>query len=397
MDFAPGPLSDNYPRYCTASGNLVHNIGTIEKQVAGVQISIAENITVRHNSIYQVPRAGINIGDGCFGGHLIEFNDVFNTVLETGDHGAFNSWGRDRYWRPERDIVDSIVAAKPGIELLDVRSPIVIRNNRFRCDHGWDIDLDDGSSNYLIYDNICLNGGLKLREGYQRVVTNNILVNNTFHPHVWLKNSRDVFMHNIVSTAYAPILMEHYGTTIDSNYFLSAKGLSAAQQLKLDITSMAGAVPFTDAAHGDYTINTASPAARIGFHNIMAEFGVTSAVLKRVAAQPEIPIFYSTDPSGITTQVEWLGAVFKNIDTPGERSAAGLKDNLGAMLVELPPRSQAAKAHLQKGDVIVKVGDFAIAGSYDLLPAYQSVKWMGSVQCIIIRNQQVQVIAVSFK
>ena len=28
---------------------------------------------------------------------MIEFNDVFDTVKETGDHGSFNSWGRDRY------------------------------------------------------------------------------------------------------------------------------------------------------------------------------------------------------------------------------------------------------------------------------------------------------------
>ena len=24
----------------------------------------------------------------------------------------------------------------------------MLRNNRWRCDHGWDIDLDDGSTNY---------------------------------------------------------------------------------------------------------------------------------------------------------------------------------------------------------------------------------------------------------
>jgi hypothetical protein len=65
-----------------------------------------------------------------------------------------------------------------------VVKPIILRNNRFRCDHGWDIDLEDGSSNYLIYNNLCLNGGIKLREGVSRVVENNIMVNNTFHPHV---------------------------------------------------------------------------------------------------------------------------------------------------------------------------------------------------------------------
>src|SRR5690606_14540614 len=120
-------------------------------------------------------------------------NDVFNTVLETGDHGAFNSWGRDRFWRPERSITDSIVTEKKDIELLDAMEPVVMRNNRFHCEHGWDIDLDDGSSNYHIYNNVCLNGGLKLREGYFRVVSNNILLNNTFHPHVWYNRSMDIF------------------------------------------------------------------------------------------------------------------------------------------------------------------------------------------------------------
>jgi hypothetical protein len=86
--------------------------------------------------------------------------------------------------------------------------PIVIQNNRMRCDHGWDIDLDDGSSNYIIRNNLCLNGGIKLREGVNRVVENNILINNSFHPHVWFKNSNDVFKHNIVTTAYQPIRID---------------------------------------------------------------------------------------------------------------------------------------------------------------------------------------------
>lgn len=166
---------------------LIHDIGRIEKQATGVQIDIAANITVRHNSIYNTPRAGINIGDGAFGGHILEFNDVFNTVLETGDHGAFNSWGRDRFWSPDRKYMDSITTAHPELILLDAQQTTIIRNNRFRCDHGWDVDLDDGSSNYHIYNNVMLNGGLKFREGFKRKAENNIMVNNSFHPHVWFK------------------------------------------------------------------------------------------------------------------------------------------------------------------------------------------------------------------
>ena len=81
MDYTPGPRNKNYPQYCTATGNLIHHIGTIEKQIAAVEIEMAAHITVSHNSIYFVPRAGINIGDGCWGGHVVEFNDVFNPKL----------------------------------------------------------------------------------------------------------------------------------------------------------------------------------------------------------------------------------------------------------------------------------------------------------------------------
>ena len=98
IDRTPGPKSDNYPADCRVEGCLITNNGRVEKQTAGVAIDMAARITVSHCSIYGSPRAGINIGDGCWGGHVIEYCDVFDTVLETGDHGSFNSWGRDRYW-----------------------------------------------------------------------------------------------------------------------------------------------------------------------------------------------------------------------------------------------------------------------------------------------------------
>lgn len=85
--------------------NLIRYIGLIEKQVAGVQIQMAARIDVQHNTIYHVPRFDINIGDGAWGGHVIE---IFQTVLETSDHGAFNSLGRDRFWHPDRYVMDSL-------------------------------------------------------------------------------------------------------------------------------------------------------------------------------------------------------------------------------------------------------------------------------------------------
>ena len=105
--------------------------------------------------------------------------------------------------------------------------PNVIHDNRWRCDHGWDIDLDDGSSFYRIYNNLLLNGGLKLREGYGRIASNNIIINNSLNPHDWYLNSGDQFKHNIVCTAYLPAIMDHtipangkWGAKLDSNFFV---------------------------------------------------------------------------------------------------------------------------------------------------------------------------------
>ena len=97
---------------------------------------MSESITVSHANIYDCPRAGINIGDGCWGGHVIEHCDVFDTVKETGDHGSFNSWGRDRYWN-----LGQAAWAASRHALGDCRKTIVLHDNRWRCDCGWDIDL----------------------------------------------------------------------------------------------------------------------------------------------------------------------------------------------------------------------------------------------------------------
>ena len=193
IDRTPGPKTDNYPADCLVDDCLIHLTGRVEKQTAGVEIDLAQGITVRHCSIYDMPRAGINIGDGCWGGHVIEFCDVFDTVKETGDHGSFNSWGRDRYWRPDIDEVNAWVRQVPELPKLDVVKPIVLANNRWRCDHGWDIDLDDGSSFYIITNNLCLHGGIKNREGFGRVVENNIMVNGGYDPHVWYDEQRRHF------------------------------------------------------------------------------------------------------------------------------------------------------------------------------------------------------------
>jgi len=227
----------------------------------------------------------------------VEHCDIFDTVKETGDHGSFNSWGRDRYWNPDSGLTNRWVKQHPDMPFLDAVKPNILRNNRWRCDHGWDIDLDDGSTNYVITNNLCLNGGIKNREGYRRIVTNNVMVNNGFHPHVWFANSGDVFRNNIVWHTYAPALMypKPWPSGLEANFLHVPGGsLGAATALQAlsgrDETSLSGDAEFVDPAKGDYRVRPGSPALRLGFRNFrMDQFGVTSPALRAIARMPQLP------------------------------------------------------------------------------------------------------------
>ena len=395
IDRAQGPQSDAYPADSIAEDNLIHSIGTIEKQSAGVEISMAARITVRHNSIYHVPRAGINIGDGTWGGHLIADNDVFDTVLETGDHGSFNSWGRDRYWSADREEMNRGVAADPSLVALDAVAPTVIRHNRMRCDHGWDIDLDDGSSNYLIEDNLLLAGGLKLREGFNRIVRNNVIVNNTLHPHVWFANSADVFEHNIVMTGYQPILMNHWGKSIDFNLFPTAAALKRAQGRGTDAHSAAGSARFIDPRDGNFAVSADSPALSIGFRNFpMDDFGVVSPLLRARAQRPGMPEPFVGEGSGAEAPRELLGMTIKSIETLGEQSATGLPSAQGVLVLAVAPDSAADRAGLRSGDVILRIVDDEYGDSDptntagELVAAHAGRRWRGEMEFEIWRQQR---------
>ncbi|HMF70621.1 MAG TPA: PDZ domain-containing protein [Flavitalea sp.] len=398
MDTVSGPKTQNYPSECLAFDNLIHNIGTIEKQVAGIQISMSMDIAVRHNTIYNVPRSGINIGDGCWGGHNIEYNDVFNTVLETGDHGAFNSWGRDRYWLPDINSVNVLVERYPKLPLMDVIKPVTINNNRFKCEHGWDIDLDDGSTNYRIYNNVCLSGGLKLREGYYRVVKNNVIINNTFHPHVWYSKSFDIFSQNIVTGEYAPIRVDFTGKMVDSNFFIQNNALRLVQQKNTDAHSLQGDPEFEDPDSGDFRVKPSSKALTIGFVNFpMNQFGVISPVLKQIADKPSILGVRTLTETKKHSTEQWLGATIKNVETLGEQSASGLPDMHGVLILSVASGSLAENNQLKIGDVIRSVNSKPVINISELLNAIQMVTWQGEVKAGVFRNQQLKDFTIRLK
>lgn len=398
LDTVAGPKNELYPRECLVENNLIHRIGRVEKQTAGVQISMAMDITVRHNSIYDVPRAGINIGDGTWGGHILEYNDVFNTVLETSDHGSFNSWGRDRFWLPKRNVMDSLTMEIPDMYTWDAVKTTIIRNNRFRCDHGWDIDLDDGSSNYHIYNNLLLNSGLKLREGFNRVAENNIMVNNSLHPHVWFANSQDVFKHNIVADTYQDVGLLGWGKELDYNLFPNEESMMKSQIYDRDLHSVYGDPMFKNPSELDFTVSENSPALKIGFKNFpMDEFGVQKESLKKIAKTPEVPIIKDLSENKSSPVVAWLRNNIKSVDSEQEQSAYGLNSAEGIIILRIWKPSPAVQNNgIKKGDVILKAGGKKVKNIQDFFKINVENK-TDMLDLVVMRNQAEKEIRIRVK
>jgi hypothetical protein len=155
----------------------MNHCGRFEKQTSGVTLSATEFDTICHNTIHDIPRAGINFCDGCWGGHVVEFNWVYDCVKESSDHGPFNAWGRDRNLLYGSSDVSA--------SLLDARNTTYVRYNRFEAPAGmFGIDLDDQATNYYQKSNLLIGGGLKVQWNRYNTYINNILVrsaNVQFH------------------------------------------------------------------------------------------------------------------------------------------------------------------------------------------------------------------------
>lgn len=382
LDLKKGTKSDNYPSDCQVVDCLITRTGRVEKQTAAVQVSMSKGIRIANCSIYEIPRAAINFSEGNFGGHIIENCDIFDTVLETGDHGSFNSWGRDRYWELKGIDMNNLKELNmEDLPFLDAMYTNIIRNNRIRCDWGWDIDLDDGSTNYEIYNNLCLNGGIKLREGFGRKVYNNITVNNSLNVHVWFNNSGDSILHNILFGKYKHTKMTYeWGDTIDYNVVHSNSESQTTRPAVLlqkdsskDENSYVCNCMFNDPTSGDYTVQNNIVIER-GFKNFdMKSFGVISERLKSIARIPEFPtikpLLDAVDDENALYIYE--RTTYKNITSLEEASAygAGSKDGItanGVIIYELFTFIELGARGLKTGDIILGINGTDINNIDDL-------------------------------
>ena len=297
-DKTPGPVdpvNGEFPAYVRVDNNMMNHFGRFEKQPAGVAMSATECDTIRHNTIRNCPRAGICFCDGCWGGTVVEYNWVYNTVQETGDHGPFNAWGRDRNMQWTNDT---------NATTFDSWKTTIVRNNRLEPKPGdFSLDMDDDASNYYSCNNLVFGGGIK----FIGTMRKDSYVNNIF-----LRNAQVLIFGGQISTTsgyymtrnsidnsqpYAlasntPAYFKQNTRMVDSNFYSSSTTQICGDQCYswaqwqaagLDAHSLRVTPTFADTAkvfpnnyapQGDFSI-TSSALLSLGFKNFpMDSFGV---------------------------------------------------------------------------------------------------------------------------
>jgi len=332
------PYNEDYPRECVIDNNKIYNVGVYGKQTAGVFFGMAARITISHNEMYNIPRAAICIHDGMYGGHVIENNFLHHSCRETREHGTFNSWGRDQWWCHNQSHGPADHLA--GDVKKDTRYTNILRNNLIIDNKGWGIDLDDGSSNYHIYNNVCLGVAIKNREGDFRTVENNIVINaGSSGIQVGCSENSDVWRHNIIHngvdfpenfpwfkgtqqptcmTFTKPPRKQPWVQKMDYNCYFSkadafmGKGGKAGTDLQTwrkqgyDQHSLFADPMFVSPDKLDFRVRPESPALKLGFKNFpMDQFGLTKDFPDTWEDDaPDLPPYYAGDDAHTEKNVE---------------------------------------------------------------------------------------------
>lgn len=349
-DTTAGAANDEFVKNCIVRNCYFHNLGLYEKQSAAVSMSIAQGIIVSHCTAHRLPRAAINISDGTFGGHKIEYNELFDCVRETSDHGPFNSWGRDRYWSLKKfNTTGKYGKVKKKYALLDAVKPTEIVNNRLYATKGFGIDLDDGSSNYIIRNNVCIGVGIKIREGFYRKVSGNALFHSALDVHCAFYKCDDIAENNAFISSKKclnPVIMNKGNNFLMKNNFY-INSMSPRKYEKAPIYSGCDNI--------DYFDYSWLKEVTFGKIDICSDIG--SQVM---SARPTIE-YQDTNISADRIRIK--GIILANIDA-SLQSACGLPETAGAYIIGFGVFT--LRKGLKKRDVILAVNGKKINKAEDL-------------------------------
>lgn len=359
-----GARNSMYPKNIIINNCLFEWLGLTDLQSAGVCISLAHKVTVSNSTFRHLPRAGINVAENAFGGHRIIYNDLWDCVRETGDHGLFNSWGRDRFWSLKKfNTTGKYGKIKKPYAFADMLDRNQIVSNRVIGNGSFGIDLDDGSSGYDIKNNLCIGVSIKLREGFQRTVENNVIINAPLDYHCAYYKNDDMIRSNIVcnNIAVKNILINKGSNTLfQNNYHISEKR-SDTSRFK-SITSLTK----ENLLLGEYTLPDVKPLSKTYGKNGV-EPPIIDLNLKAHNAKKMVSLLYT------------ISTVDDSI-----RTACAAPDYSGIFVERISPICRLYKLGVRKGDLILEVDEQKLS--------LQSFKnRMKNAGCVtIIRSQTVK-------
>lgn len=138
--------------------NFAYRCGLFEKQSSFYFQAKSCQSQLVDNIFFHGPRAGINFNDGFGGGSLLSGNLMFNTVMESGDHGPFNSWDRQVYAHKSKD---------DGSPDVNKDYDEITRNFFIGNWYGQEaIDNDDGSAFYETHHNYFAYAGTGMKNDF---------------------------------------------------------------------------------------------------------------------------------------------------------------------------------------------------------------------------------------
>jgi parallel beta-helix repeat protein len=251
--------------------NHIHDIGVVYPAAVGVWIGQSSNNVVAHN----------------------EINDTFYTAISAGwtwGYGPTAAKGNLIEFNSLHDIGRGMLSDMGCIYTLGVQPGTVERNNlchdvsRYRYG-GWGIYTDEGSSDIVIENNIvyrCEDGGFHQNYGEANIVRNNIF---GLAGTAQLRRTRNenhlsfTFEDNLVYWDEGKLLdgsWEDNNYRFDRNLYYSVGwpvefskwSFEEWQKRGQDIHSLIANPLFVDPQHGDFSLESGSPATKVGFKAI---------------------------------------------------------------------------------------------------------------------------------
>ncbi len=249
----------------------IHDIGRVYPPAVGVWIAQSSGNLVAHNEIDHTGYTGISVG-------------------WTWGYGPSEAHDNIIEWNHVHHIGQGMLSDLGGIYTLGVQPGTVIRHNVFHDIEkysagygGWGIYTDEGSSGILVENNLVYRtstAGFHQHYGRENVVRNNIFA---WGREAQIMRTREedhrsfTFERNIVLWNQGDLLGSNWSNNqylFDHNLYFDARqkplrfkdwSWDEWQKRGQDVHSMVADPRFADAANGDFTLKSGSPAAQIGF------------------------------------------------------------------------------------------------------------------------------------